>query len=211
MSDTTDQVDAVTRAVSEREVDGRPAKAVTLGRVYPTGIDDLWEAVTRIDRIPSWMGPITGDLRLGGHFQIEGNASGTITACEPPRSFDATWEYGGAISWIEVRLAEVDPSNTRIELTHLAYPDEHWDQFGPGAAGVGWDLAVLGLFLHLSTDEDRPSDPADWMAGPEGVEFMVRAARAWGAADIAGGEDPDVANAAAERTVDTYTEPPAEG
>ena len=38
---------------------------------------------------------------------------------------------------------------TRLTLEHIAHEDEEglkfWDQFGPGAVGVGWDLALLGL------------------------------------------------------------------
>ncbi len=210
MTEISKQVAEVTRTVSDREVEGRAVKAITLARVYRTHIDDLWEAVTEVDRIPRWLGPISGDLHLGGRFQIENNASGTITACDPPHSFDATWEFGGATSWIEVRLTAVDDAHTRAELTHLAHPDEHWEQFGPGAGGIGWDLALLGLFLHLDSDEDRPDDADEWMAGPEGVAFIVDSGRAWGEADVAGGEDPDVARAAMERTLAAYTQPAEE-
>jgi hypothetical protein len=29
--------------------------------------------------------PISGELRVGGSFQLEGNAGGEILTCEPPR------------------------------------------------------------------------------------------------------------------------------
>jgi hypothetical protein len=35
--------------------------------------------------------PISGDLRVGGRYRLEGNASGTIERWDPPRSFAATW------------------------------------------------------------------------------------------------------------------------
>ena len=56
-------------------------------------------------RIPLWFLPVTGDLRLGGRFQVEGNAGGVVERCDPPRSFAATWECGESTSWLEVRLA----------------------------------------------------------------------------------------------------------
>ena len=31
-------------------------------------------------------------------------AGGEITACDPPTGFDATWEYGDTVSWIEVAV-----------------------------------------------------------------------------------------------------------
>ncbi|MGY6501145.1 MAG: SRPBCC family protein [Acidimicrobiales bacterium] len=209
MTDIDDLIATVARSVDDRQVEGRPAKSVVLSRTYPTTIDDLWVAVTTPDRLARWMGPVSGDLELGGRYRIEGNASGTITACDPPHSFDATWEYAGVVSWIEVQLVAVDSSHTRLQLAHLAHPDEHWDQFGPGAAGVGWDLALMGL--HLSGETDAPAETAEeWMASPDGVRFTVGSAHAWGAADVASGTDADAARAAVDRTVAAYTEVPPE-
>ena len=71
--------------------------------MYDTPPEDLWEACTDPERIARWFLPISGDLRPGGRFEFQGNASGTIERCEPPHSVDATWEYGGQTSWIEVR------------------------------------------------------------------------------------------------------------
>jgi uncharacterized protein YndB with AHSA1/START domain len=208
MIDANEQLGTVARTVNDREVDGHPVKAIVLAQTYPTDLDDLWEAVTIAERIPRWMMPVSGDLRLGGRFQLEGNAGGTITACDPPQGFDATWEYGDAVSWIEVRLTAVDDERTRLELTHLAHPDEHWDQFGPGATGVGWDLALVGLSLHVRSGTDRPAEAADWAASTEGLHFIVESAHRWREADIAGGEDPATARAAADQTIAAYTQPP---
>jgi uncharacterized protein YndB with AHSA1/START domain len=205
-----EHIGTAARAVGERDVEGRPAKAVVLARTYPTAIDDLWDAVTSAERIPRWLLPISGDLRLGGRYQLEGNAGGTITACDPPHGFDATWEFGGALSWIEARLTALDGDHTRLEVTHLAHPDEHWEQFGPGAAGTGWDAILLGLALHLVTGGDLPVDAATWPATAEGMQFFTASGRAWKEADIAGGEDPQIARAAAERTIAAYTQPTAD-
>ena len=208
MIDVNEQIASVARTVGVGEVDDGPVKAVTLARTYATDIDDLWDAVTSAERIARWMTPVTGDLSLGGRYQLEGNAAGTITACDPPRGFAATWEFADAVSWIEVQLTPVDDDHTRLVLTHLARPDEHWEQFGPGATGIGWDLALLGLSLHLTTDADPPSDPMAWLGSPEGISFMTASGQAWGDADIAGGEDPATAGKAAERTFAAYTAPP---
>src|SRR5205823_15078446 len=73
----------VTRSVRNFEKDGKAASAVTLTRLYDTDVDDLWDAVTSKERIPRWFLPVEGDLRLGGRYQLKGNAGGTITACTP--------------------------------------------------------------------------------------------------------------------------------
>ena len=80
--DVESHLGAVHRSVAFLQRDGKPASAVTLSRGFATTLEDVWDAVTNGDRIPNWFAPVSGDLELGGHYQIEGNAGGTITACE---------------------------------------------------------------------------------------------------------------------------------
>ncbi len=154
MIDGNEQIASVHRQVS---APGAETRTVTLTQTYASDVDDLWDAVTNAERIPRWFLPVTGDLRLGGHYQLEGNAGGTIEECEPPTRFRATWEFGGGTSWIEVRLVAESADRTRLELAHTAPIDDHWTEFGPGAVGIGWDLGLIGLFLHLATG--APVDP----------------------------------------------------
>src|SRR5262245_56544437 len=98
-------IGAVVREVRACELEGKPARAVVASRVYDTTIEDLWDAITTAERIPRWLAPVTGDLKLGGKYQIKGNAGGTIKECEPPKRFAATWEYGSTVSWLVVQLA----------------------------------------------------------------------------------------------------------
>ena len=84
------------------ERDGRPARAVTLSRGYATSVEDLWDAVTNPERIPRWFLPVSGELEPGGRYQLEGNAGGLITACEPRSHLALTWEFGEDLSWVEV-------------------------------------------------------------------------------------------------------------
>src|SRR3954467_3250440 len=107
----------VTRAVRNFEKDGKPASAVTLTRLYDTSVDDLWDALTSRERIARWFLPVEGDLQLGGKYQLKGNAGGSITACAPPNHFAATWEFGGAGSWIDGTLA-AGGSPARAALGH---------------------------------------------------------------------------------------------
>jgi uncharacterized protein YndB with AHSA1/START domain len=59
-------------------------------RTYPTDHDDLWEALTSAGRIPRWFLPITGDLRVGGRYQLEGNAGGVVEEGDQPHRFAIT-------------------------------------------------------------------------------------------------------------------------
>jgi uncharacterized protein YndB with AHSA1/START domain len=204
--DVTEQISSVRREVGARTLAAGEARVVTISQSYAAPVEDVWDACTNAERIPRWLMPITGDLRLGGHYQLEGNAGGTIETCDPPRSFSATWEYGGGMSWIEVALAP-EAERTRLTIEHIAHVDDDlWQQFGPGAVGVGWDLMVMGLARHLATGAaNDPAEGAAWVSSPEGVEFMTRSNDAWYEAHVASGEDAATARERADRTLAAYT------
>jgi uncharacterized protein YndB with AHSA1/START domain len=198
---------AVVREVASREHEGRMARVIVATRTYDTTIGDLWDALTSAERIPRWFLPISGDLRLGGRYQLQGNAGGEIKTCEPPRLLAVTWEYGSEVSWVTVRLAEAPEEGARLELEHVApLSDERWGEFGPGAVGVGWDLTIMGLGRHLETGAAAdPQAAMAWMGSPEGKDFVRRSSDDWCRASIAAGTDSSAAQAAAARTTAAYT------
>jgi uncharacterized protein YndB with AHSA1/START domain len=201
-----DEIGAGTRTVESREHRGRPARVLTVKRTYPSDPATVWEAVTTAERIPRWFLPVSGDLELGGRYQLEGNAGGVVETCDPPRSFSVTWEYGGDVSWVEVSLSPVD-GGTEVELRHIApVDDERWTEYGPGAVGVGWDLCLYGLGRHLDGQPGLdPAAAAAWSASDEGRPFVSASSDAWCAASVAAGEDEAAARAAADRTTAAYT------
>jgi uncharacterized protein YndB with AHSA1/START domain len=212
MFDLNAQIDAVDRSLGTFEVDGLPARVQTLSQTFPSPIDDVWEALTTAARIPHWFLPISGELSLGGRYQLEGNAGGTVLECEPPTTetarFRVTWEYGGGVSWLTVRLTSTGDGATLLELEHAAptdmIPAEVWDQFGPGATGIGWDQGLLGLAMHLTDPGSRPEDPAGWQVSDEGRRFSRRSADAWAGAHVADGAAPETARAAADTVYAMY-------
>ena len=200
-------VGMINRDVHTREHEGRPARVLVATCPYDSTIDDVWDAITNPERIPRWFIPVSGDLRLGGRYQLQGNASGEITACEPPRSFALTWEYGGQVSWVQVRLSERPDGGTSLRLEHMAHvPDEFWTQFGPGAAGVGWDLTMLGLRRHLETGAAVDHKEAEtWTLTENGKTFVSHSSDDWARASIASGTPEAAAQEAAGRTTAFYT------
>jgi len=198
------------RRVENRDHLGKPAVVAVAIRTYDTTVDDLWEAITTPERLVRWFMPVEGDLKLGGRYQLKGNAGGTITRCERPNALDVTWEAMGATSWVTVRLEPVG-SKARFTLEHIAHKDgigeEHLKQFGPGAVGMGWDLGLFGLERHLR-DPAAPRDQKSveaWLVSADGKAFMRASGEAWGDAHAASGEDADEARAKAERTIAAYT------
>lgn len=207
MDDLTRYLGAVVRSCQHAERDGKLARTVTASRRYATDIEDLWDALTNIERIPRWFLPIEGDLELGGHYQLKGNASGEITACEPPRYLAVTWVFADNVSWVTVSLESEAADRTLLTLDHTAHvPPEFWDQYGAGATGVGWDLGLMGLALHVENGAEAPlEENQEWTASEDGRAFMRASSDAWCQAAIADGEDPDWAREAAERTRKFYT------
>lgn len=196
---------AVEHSVSVVERDGRPAGAVTLVRSFPVAVADLWDAVTNPERLARWFMPITGDLRPGGRYQLEGNAGGLVTLCERPSRLALTWEFGEDVSWVDVRLADNGAGLSGLSLTHTARLSEHWDEYGPGATGVGWELGLLGLCLHVTKPEAPKLDEAAFASSAEGRAFITGSAARWGEAAVAAGIEAAAARAAAGRTAAFYT------
>jgi uncharacterized protein YndB with AHSA1/START domain len=207
MIDIVNEINATRREVGRGTFAAGEGPTVLLRRRYDTAIEDVWDACTNPERIPRWLMPVTGDLRLGGKYQLEGNAGGEILHCEPPRMFRLTWIFGEMPpSEVELRLAPgPDPDTTDFELEHIAIVDPTmWDQFGPGAVGIGWDMMLLGLSLYLATGK-TVDNPLEWQLSEEGKAFMTHSNDAWRTAHEAFGEDPEKAAAMAHRVLAVYS------
>jgi len=215
MIDITKEMAATHREVGEATTPTGPGHVIKLQRDYDAPIEDVWDAFTDPSRIGRWFLPISGDYRLGGRYQFEGNAGGEIVACERPNRLQVTWAYGeeiteADISVVEVRLSSVDDATTRLDFVHTAaVPEEMWGTFGPGAVGVGWEMGMLGLSLHLTGGS--VGDPIAWQVSDEGREFAERSSRAWGDASLAAGVDPATVERNVASTTAFYAPPPEAG
>jgi uncharacterized protein YndB with AHSA1/START domain len=177
MIDIARQLNDIHRQVEQQPpADGAGERvSVLLRRSYNAPIDDVWDAVTQPDRIKRWFMPISGELRVGGNFQFEGNASGEILTCEPPLLLKVT--FNAVTSIVEVRLAPQGDGDTVLELEHTV-PIE-MAQSGAGAlyVGPGWDGALLGLGLFLGGE--AVDDPVAAASSPEALEFSRQSVHAW--------------------------------
>ncbi|SEF16917.1 SRPBCC family protein [Jiangella alba] len=212
MIDVVEQVNAVRRQVGSRTIEAGEARTVTISQTYPAAVEDVWDACTNAERIPRWFSPVTGELKLGGRYQVEGNAGGTVEHCDPPQSFAVTWEFNGEVSWVEVRLTADGDERTRFELEHIALVNstslEFWDLYGPGAVGLGWDLAFVGLSLHFASGGEQvdPKAVEAWTMGDAGKQFVGLASERWRDANVESGfATPEAAQGAADRTTAFYT------
>lgn len=202
-------VGADVREVARGEREGRPTHVVRAKRTYPASQEDLWSAITEKQRLERWFGEVSGDFQRGGRFSIEDNADGDITSCDPPHTLALTWEFGGKTSWVTVTIQDVK-EGALLTIEHELPTDEeseaHWEKYGPGATGVGWDMAMLGLDGHLQLN-GQPVIAAgrEWAEGEEGKSRLRSWAGAWGKAHIEDGTSTKAAMETASRTADFYT------
>ncbi|MDC0674219.1 SRPBCC family protein [Nannocystis radixulma] len=179
MIDIIRQISAIHREVARRTaVTGGPGISVSLQRTYDAPPADVWDAITNPERIKRWFVPVSGDLRQGGNFQLQGNAGGDILHCEPPKVLRLT--FGGATSIVEIRLFATDGDTTRLELEHNVPSDIAPSGAGSLFVGPGWDGGLLGLDLFLRGQ--APEDPVKAANSPEVQEFSRQSAHAWAAA-----------------------------
>jgi uncharacterized protein YndB with AHSA1/START domain len=173
--DIPSQLAAIYREVGERQAG--EAVGVLMRRSYGAAIEDVWSALTDPDRMRRWFLPVSGDLRVGGTFQLEGNAGGEILTCEPPTLLRVT--FGGPTSVVELRLSP-NGDETILELEHVVPLEIAQSAAGALYVGPGWDGALMGLDLFLRGE--APADPAAAANSPEVQEFSKQSVHRWIAA-----------------------------
>ncbi|MFB4192939.1 SRPBCC domain-containing protein [Streptomyces carpaticus] len=178
------------REVGRRPVPEGEARTILIRRHYPARLVDVWDAVTDPAQLAQWFLPVDGELELGGHFRIEGNASGEILRCEAPNLLAVTWDFGtGPSSEVIVRLADVSATEAALELEQAPVPDviemdgRRFDPVlndydtGLFGLGTGWELALISLGRFLRGEPI--TDPAAWEEAPEVQNFAVRCGEIW--------------------------------
>jgi uncharacterized protein YndB with AHSA1/START domain len=187
----------VDRAVERVQIDGGEGVRAVLRHRYETPPADLWEALTDPDRMKRWFYPLSGDLREGGTFQLEGNAGGDILVCDPPKLLKLT--FGGPTSIVVLRLAEAGDGTT-LELEHTVPIEMAGSGAGALFVGPGWDGAFLALdFLVAGEVADDPIAAGNT---PEAQEFFRQSVQAWTATvEASGTATPEEIAAAREMSL----------
>ncbi|GAB3974249.1 hypothetical protein GCM10029978_055370 [Actinoallomurus acanthiterrae] len=182
MIDITGQINATHREIGTRSTPTGEARSVVLRRTYDAPIEDVWEACSEADRLERWFFPVSGTLRQGGTYQIEGIARGDILRCERPTLISVTWVYeDNPATEVTVRLSSGGDGTTELEFEHLvggAGMDPGMLADALVGVGVGWDGALLSLdmFVRGQAIEDHKA----WQESDENKEFVAQASAAWG-------------------------------
>jgi len=178
------QLDAIRREVST----SGESVSVHLTRSYDSPVEEVWDAITEPERIARWLYPISGDLRVGGSFQLEGNAGGDILECEPPNRLKVT--FGGPTSHVELRLTSNASGDTVFDLEHTVPLEMAGSGAGALFVGPGWDGALMSLGLYLQGHVAE--DPVAAASSPEALEFSKQSVDVWTeVVDASGTATPD--------------------
>ena len=129
--------------------------AVRVEDVYDTGIDDLWEACTKPERLARWIAEVTGDLRIGGEFAARFTSgwegAGRIDECEPPRRLlVSTWEAGQSGEQVIEATLVPDGDRTILVIEERGIPIDQLAEYG-----AGWQVHAEHLADHLVGTERR--------------------------------------------------------
>jgi uncharacterized protein YndB with AHSA1/START domain len=167
----------VQRSMGNREIAAGSARTAVLRRRYDAPIDDVWNAITTPDRVDRFFLPLSGELRAGGSFALQGQASGEILACDAPHLLRLQWTPPvdrGYSDQVEVRLTADGPDATWLELEHASVADVFRNDPDTGCYGVGtgWEgpLHYLGEYLR-GVLPDRPS--TEWYTFDEAEELRL--------------------------------------
>jgi uncharacterized protein YndB with AHSA1/START domain len=201
MIDISRRLDATRREVRRDE----ETVAVLLFREYDAAVEDVWDAMTDPDRIRRWFLPVTGDLRVGGKFQTEGNAGGEILACDAPRLLRVTW--GDTSSIVELRLTASGAERTALEFEHAVPVAMAGSGAGALYVGPGWDPALVTLDMHLA--DPAAETPGITEGSAEELELARLSVQAWVAAIETSGTATAEEIAAAHEVAVAQFAPPA--
>lgn len=171
----------VERSMRIRETDQGSMPAVVLRRRFDSPIEAVWAAITTPEQVNRYFLPLSGDLREGGDYAFEGQASGAILACDAPNLVRLEWNPPDRESrdQVELRLNADGPNATWLELEHASaadvfHTDLSGDKFSPA---IGWEgpLHYLGELLR-GVLPDRPS--MEWYEFDEAEEMRLAKLRA---------------------------------
>nr|WP_231747442.1 SRPBCC domain-containing protein [Auraticoccus cholistanensis] len=144
-------------------------------------VEQVWSALTTPDKIDRFFLPVGGDLREGGSYAFEGQASGRILVCRAPDLLRVEWlpPDRDEVDQVELRLSADGPDATWLELEHASVADVFTtdlsgDKFSPA---IGWESPLHYLVEYLrGALPDRPS--AEWYVFDEAEEIRLARLRA---------------------------------
>lgn len=195
------QLERVYRQVGNKE----NHHVVVLEQTFTNPPHEIWAALTEPENLAVWLEPVTMTSTEDRRFRTgKTGTEGTVQIFDPPRLLQLTWENGDEVGELQISITQT-ASGSSLTLRHRVAANEHWDTYGAGATGVGWDGAFLALHAFLNGRAATVRQRMNELEGSEqGHRFIDATSQAWKEAQIKAGTDEDTAQAQAERTAAFY-------
>ena len=127
---------------------------VRFERRYPTTPEDLWSSVTEPERLARWLGPVYGDLRVGGRYElrmgddVDGSpqsSAGAVLECDAPRRLLVGWQFPGEEESRVTVDIRPDGDGAVLVLEHLDLQEA-----AARGYGGGWHASLDQLDDHVA-------------------------------------------------------------
>ena len=127
---------------------------VRFERRYATTPEDLWSSVTEPERLARWLGPVYGDLVVGGRYELRmgddvagspQNAVGDVVECDAPRRLVIGWEFPGEAASRVIVDIRPDGDGAVLVLEHLDL-----EAAAARGYGGGWHASLDQLDDHVA-------------------------------------------------------------
>lgn len=199
----SDTLHVLDREMLRAPFEGNPGRVVRVVVALESEPDEVWRAMTTGAGLAQWVGDVAGEFREGGHFQVIDNASGRILRCEPTSVLRTDWDFGGSHSVVETHITRGETGSVLTLANAMPdVEDEQWALYGPGSAGVGWEIMLLALHHYLLTGQRF--DDEQWVTTATGRTAIHDWSNAWADVHVRTGADKHVARTAGEKTAAFY-------
>jgi len=142
--------------------DGETAQ-LRFERVLNAPVEEVWDSLTRPERLRHWLADVAIDAVEGGHVELrldtpEGYVvTGTVTRIDAPKMLEYTWtspgEPDGVVKW------QLIPAGDRCILLFTHTLRGHWNEAGTLAA---WHVHLALLATSLAGFPTWPFPHARW-------------------------------------------------
>lgn len=205
-------VDATRRSLEIEDLGDQVRIAITLSTHLDAAPARVWPMLTDIQQLATWYGQVEGDLSEGGRFRTMRGASGRVLEIEAPHKLSLTWEVGDAVDPLLIRLDPEDDGTTLLRLRHtVLMPRERFEEYGPGYAAIGWEIALLALAAATGAWEPScghqvPAPTPDWLASADGAAHLRAWSIRWAAEAVAAGVDEQLARRGEDSTIAAHVD-----
>ncbi|MFQ6483547.1 SRPBCC domain-containing protein [Brachybacterium epidermidis] len=187
-------VEAVRRSLEIEERGAHVRTALTLTCNLALAPAQLWPLLVDRSELAHWYGQLNGSLSEGGRYRLADGTQGQVLELVEPHKLSLTCEKDGEVDPLQIRLDPEDDGTTSLRLTHTTLIDrEDFDRYGPGAAAIHWEIAVMALASRTggwSTCGDCvPMPTPQWLEGSDGAAHLQAWSVRWAAEALAAGVD----------------------